>query len=609
MCGIAGFLDSTKGKKKIIKNMTNRIAHRGPDAEGFYTDEFVALGHRRLSIIDLSTGNQPMFNEDKNLVVVFNGEIYNYPELKEKLKKKHTFETTSDTEVLLHGYEEWGNDLPKKLRGMFAFAIWDKKNKTLFCARDNFGIKPFYYYQNDNVFMFASEIKSFLEHPSFKKEFNQDILASYLSFSFTPTNETFFKNVYRLEPGYSITIKDGQITKDRFYKIEFNEKSKSYDKTVKEIENAMKDSVEHHMLSDVEVGSFLSSGVNSSYIVSLARPSKTYTVGYDILEYNEIDYAKDLTNRLNITNVSKKITKDEYIKIIPKIMYMMDEPSSDPAAIALFFVAQLARKDVKVVLSGEGADEFFGGYNTYGQSKYMRIYNKIPYCIRHIIAKIASIFPEVRGINFLIRQGTTLEENYIGVNRVFGNNEIKKILKIKNQINNKDITAPVYEEQKGKSDIIKMQAIDINFWLIKDILQKADRMSMANSLECRVPFIDKKVFAVASSLPANYKVSASTTKVALRDAAKTVIPNESYKKKKLGFPVPLRKWMRDEDLYTEIKNTFSKDFVNEFFNQDYIIKLLDQHKTEKKDNYKKVWTIYCFLKWYEIFFIENKRYN
>ena len=609
MCGIAGFLDSTKGKKKIIKNMTNRIAHRGPDAEGFYTDEFVALGHRRLSIIDLSTGNQPMFNEDKNLVVVFNGEIYNYPELKEKLKKKHTFETTSDTEVLLHGYEEWGKDLPKKLRGMFAFAIWDKKNKTLFCARDNFGIKPFYYYQNDNVFMFASEIKSFLEHPSFKKEFNQDILASYLSFSFTPTNETFFKNVYRLEPGYSITIKDGKITKDRFYKIEFNEKSRSYDKAVKEIADVMKDSVEHHMLSDVEVGSFLSSGVDSSYIVSLAKPSKTYTVGYDIPEYNEIDYAKDLTDKLNITNISKKITKDEYIKIIPKIMYMMDEPSSDPAAIALFFVAQLARKDVKVVLSGEGADEFFGGYNTYGESKYMRMYNKIPYCIRHMIAKIASIFPEVRGINFLIRQGTTLEENYIGVNRVFGHNEIKKMLKLKNQIDNKNITAPIYEEQKGKSDIIKMQAIDINFWLIKDILQKADRMSMANSLECRVPFIDKKVFAVASSLPANYKVSASTTKVALRDAAKTVIPNESYKKKKLGFPVPLRKWMRDEDLYTEIKTTFSKDFVTEFFNQDYIIKLLDQHKNEKKDNYKKVWTIYCFLKWYEIFFIENKQYN
>lgn len=290
-------------------------------------------------------------------------------------------------------------------------------------------------------------------------------------------------------------------------------------------------------------------------------------------------------------------------------MYMMDEPSSDPAAIALFFVAQLARKDVKVVLSGEGADEFFGGYNTYGESKYMRMYNKIPYCIRHMIAKIASIFPEVRGINFLIRQGSTLEENYIGVNRVFGHNEIKKMLKLKNQIDNKNITAPIYEEQKGKSDIIKMQAIDINFWLIKDILQKADRMSMANSLECRVPFIDKKVFGVASSLPANYKVSASTTKVALRDAAKTVIPNESYKKRKLGFPVPLRKWMRDEDLYTEIKTTFSKDFVNEFFSQDYIIKLLEQHKTEKKDNYKKVWTIYCFLKWYEIFFIENRKYN
>ena len=606
MCGIVGFIDKEKNKKKIIKNMADKIAHRGPDAEGFYVDNDIALGHRRLSIIDLSNGKQPMYNEDESLVVVFNGEIYNYPELKTELKKnKHKFATKSDTEVLLHGYEEWGKDLPKKLRGMFAFAIWDKNTKTLFCARDNFGIKPLYFYQNDEVFMFASEIKSFLEHPKFKKELNKEILASYLSFSFTPTNETFFKNVYRLEPGYSLTIKDGEIKKDRFYKIEFNEKKEDYKKSVDKIAKVMQDSVNHHMLSDVEVGSFLSSGIDSSYLVSLAKPAKTYTVGYDIPKYNEIDYAKDLTDKLNITNISKKITKEEYMNIIPKIMYHMDEPSSDPAAVALYFVANIASKDVKVVLSGEGADEFFGGYNIYRRDVDMGFYNKIPFKIRHLIAKIASNLPEIRGINFLIRRGMTLEENYIGVNRVFGKNEIKKILRLNNQIKNEDITKPVYEEQKGKSDIIKMQAIDINFWLIKDILQKADRMTMANSLEGRVPFIDKEVFEVASSLPIEYKVTKENTKVALRDAAKKVIPNESYKKKKLGFPVPLRNWMRDDDFYTEIKNTFSKDYVKEFFNQKYIIKLLEQHKNNKKDNYKKVWTIYCFLKWYEIFFLET----
>lgn len=609
MCGIVGYVnkDKEKDKKKIIKAMADRIIHRGPDGEGYYIDNDVALGHRRLSIIDLSTGDQPMYNEDGSLVVVFNGEIYNYPELKEELKKcKHKFSTKSDTEVLLHGYEQWGKDLPKKLRGMFAFAIWDKNTKTMFCARDNFGIKPFYYYQNDDTFMFASEIKSLLEHPKFEKELNKEILASYLSFSFTPTNETFFKGVYRLEPGYSLTIKDNEITKDRFYTIEFNEKKESYNKAVDEIAKVMKDSVDHHMLSDVEVGSFLSSGIDSSYLVSLAKPDKTYTVGYDIPQYNEIDYAKDLTDKLGISNTSKKITKQEYIDIIPKIMYHMDEPSSDPAAIALYFVSNLASKDVKVVLSGEGADEFFGGYNIYRKDVDMGFYNKLPYFIRHTAAKIALHLPEFKGVNFLIRRGMTLEESYIGVNKVFNAREIKKMLKLKNQISNQSITAPIYEEQKGKSDIIKMQAIDINFWLIKDILQKADRMTMANSLEGRVPFIDKEVFSIASSLPIEYKVTRENTKVALRDAAKKVIPNESYKKKKLGFPVPLRMWMKDDDVYNEIKSTFESDYAKEFFNQKHIIKLLDMHKNNKKDTYKKVWTIYCFLKWYEIFFINEK---
>lgn len=608
MCGIVGFVDNkeVKAKKQIIKKMADRIIHRGPDAEGYYTDDLVALGHRRLSIIDVSSGIQPMYNETDDVVVIFNGEIYNYKALKKELEKKgHKFKTNADTEVLVHGYEEWNVKMLDKLRGMFAFAIWDKNKQELFCARDHFGIKPFYYYQNDDAFMFASEIKCFLEHPSFVKKLNKDLLAPYLTFSFTPTTETFFEGVNRLDAGHYLLVKDGSLTIKRYYTPTFQEKTRDFDDTVEEISKTMEDSVKHHLESDVEIGSFLSSGIDSSYIVSLAKPDKTYTVGYDIAKYNEILYAEDLANRLNIKNISKKINKEEYMKIVPKIMYHMDEPFSDAASIALYFLSELAHKDVKVVLSGEGADEFFAGYNTYRETVDMGFYNKIPFVLRHMVAVILGYLPEFRGRNFLVRRGTKLEDEFIGMNRVFSDKEARRVLSFKSSYKNKEITKEVYDTYKDKDELIKMQAIDINFWLIKDILHKADRMTMANSLELRVPFIDKEVFNVASSLKKSEKVTHENTKVALRAAAKKVIPNESYKKRKLGFPVPLRAWMTEDDVHTEIKNTFSQDFVAEFFNQDYILKLLDNSLKGKKDTYKKVWAIYTFIKWYEVFFLDK----
>ena len=601
MCGIAGFIGKDKDKKKILKNMCDRIKHRGPDAQGYYVKGDVALGQRRLSIIDIEGGKQPMFSKDEKLVVVFNGEIYNYQELKSELSD-YPFQTNSDTEVLLYGYKEWGSELPKHLRGMFAFALYDIENKTLFCARDPFGIKPFYYYQNDGDFMFASEIKAFLDHPKFKKEFNESILAPYLSFSFTPTTETFFKGVKRLDAGYSLTYKDGEMSFNRYFELNFDIKKEDYDKTVDNISKVMTDSVNHHMISDVEVGSFLSSGIDSSYIVSLAKPDKTYTVGYDIPRYDETNYAKDLTEKLGIRNTNKKITKEEYMKILPKIMYHMEEPASDPAVVALYFVANIASKDVKVVLSGEGADEFFGGYNYYREEVDCAFYNKIPFFIRHGISKFFSLFPPVRGINFLVRRGEKLEDSYIGVNKIWSEKEARKILKNKPVLENRDITQPVYDEFKDKSNIVKMQAIDINFWLMKDILQKADRMTMANSLEGRVPFVDTEVFKVASSLPIEYKVTKENTKVALRDAAKKVIPNESYKKKKLGFPVPIRDWIKEDDVYKELKRELNSKVAKKFFNTEILLKMLDEHKNGKKDNYRKVWTVYTFLKWYDVFF-------
>lgn len=604
MCGIAGFVDKTiKNKKKVIKDMAERIKYRGPDGEGYFIDDEVALAHRRLAIIDLSSGGQPQYNEDNSLVIVFNGEIYNFVELKSELiKAGHKFRNKSDTEVIIHGYEEWGTEVTKHLRGMFAFAIWDTKQKTLFIARDGFGIKPLYYAKFGSSFMFASEIKAFLDHPKFKKELNKEILSSYLCFNSTPTEETFFKGVYRVEPGYQILYKNGKINKMRFFKLEFAETNEDMDTIVKRIRTAMASSVKYHQISDVEVGSFLSSGIDSSYLVSLARPDKTFTVGYDNPKYDEIKYAKDLADKLGIENKSKKITKEEYMKAFPNIMYHMDEPLADPSAIALYFVAQIASKDVKVVTSGEGADELFGGYLSYREEIDQSWYMKIPYPIRHVASLVAGLFPEVRGFNFIYRRGRKLEDYNIGLGRVFRDEEAMKIVNFKNQINTKDIVAPLYMEYKDSSNLVKRQVIDYYYWLVQDFLHAVDRNTMMFGLEARTPFLDKEVYEVARHLPTYAKINKETTKPALRLAAKESIPTEAYKKKKLGFPVPLREWIREDDLYQEIKNKFDSPVAKEIFNHERIIKLLEDHKSGKKDCYKKVWTIYTFLVWYDQFF-------
>jgi asparagine synthase (glutamine-hydrolysing) len=603
MCGIAGYISKNKPQKKILKKMTDRIAYRGPDSEGFYLDENIALGHRRLSIIDLNTGKQPIYNEDKNIVIVFNGEIYNYKELRKILiKKGHKFATETDTEVLVHGYETWGYDLTKKLRGMYAFAIWDKNKQELFLARDEWGIKPLYYYITDDTFMFASEIKAFLDHPDFKKELNKEILSAYLCFNSTPTVETFFKGVFRLEPGTQLIYKDNKKTIKRFFNLKFEETDSNMEDITLEIKKALASSVKYHSIADVEVGSFLSSGIDSSYLVSLAHPDKTYTVGYDNPKYDEIKYAKDLTKKLGIHNSSKKITKKEYMEALPNIMYHMDEPLADPSAIALYFVSLIASKDVKVVMSGEGADELFGGYNSYKEEIDQSWYMKIPYVIRHTLASLVSIFPEGRGLNFIYRRGMKLEDYYIGVGRVFKDKEAMKIVKDKNQISTKEITSPIYKEYEGCSNLVKRQAIDFNFWLVKDFLHAVDRNTMMFGLEARTPFLDKEVYEVARKLPKEAKINKETTKPALREAAKEVIPNESYKKKKLGFPVPLREWIKDDDVYKKIEISFNSEISLELFDNKKINKLLKEHKEGKKDNYKKIWTIYTFIVWYQVFF-------
>lgn len=604
MCGIVGFVNKeAKDKKKIITEMAEKIRHRGPDGEGFYTDDFIALAHKRLAIIDLNLGVQPKFNEDNSLVIVFNGEIYNYKTLKIELGTLgHKFKSDSDTEVIIHGFEEWGPDVVNHLRGMFAFAIWDKSKKELFLARDPFGIKPLYYYYENNTFMFASEIKAFMPHPNFKKELNESIIASYLCFNSNPNEETFFKGVYKLNPGYYLIFKEGEITKKRYFKLEIEEKEENIETIVEKIKKSMSNSISHHLISDVKVGSFLSSGIDSSYLVSASKVKNTYTVGYVNKNYDEISYAEDLCKKLNIENKHKYITKEDYMNILPKFLYHMDEPLADPSAVAISFVSEIACEDVKVIMTGEGADELFGGYLTYREEIDHSWYDKIPYFIRHIASIIASPFKELKGFNFIYRRGQKLENYYIGLARVFNDSEANDILKVDNQISTKDILKPFYEDYKNSSNLSKRQTLDFYYWLIPDFLQAADRTTMMYGIEGRTPFLDLEVYNVAKTIPFNAKLNKETTKVALRKAASSCIPNEAYKKRKLGFPVPLRAWMREDDIYEKIKEKFTSKTANKFFEEKKILKLLDDHKSEKKDCFKKIWAIYVFLEWYDIYF-------
>ncbi len=610
MCGFAGFTGHLDNGEEVLTNMMNRIIHRGPDSAGQHIDGKAYMGFRRLSIIDLDNGSQPMYNEDKKIVITFNGEIYNHQELRaELIEKGHIFANNSDTEVLIHAYEEYGEDMLNKLRGMFAFVIWDSEKETLFGARDFFGIKPFYYAVVDGNLVYGSEIKSILEYPGYKKELNETALENYLTFQYSVLDETFFKGIYKLMPSHCLTFHKGELKVKRYWEPTFEaDNNVSLDTLIQEIDDAMHDSVEHHKISDVEVGSFLSSGVDSSYVAAIFNGDKTFTVGFDYEKYNEIDYAKSLSEKIKIDNYSKLVSSQEYWAAIPKIQYHMDEPLADPAAIALYFVSQTAAKHVKVALSGEGADEFFGGYNIYREPHDLAGFQKLPLGLRKALAKCASALPfKFKGKNFLIRASKPVEERFIGNAFMFNEKERDKVLKHPTgKYNHTELTKPFYDKVKDKDDVTKMQYIDINFWLIGDILLKADKMSMAHSLEVRVPFLDRKVFDVARTIPTKYKVNKQNTKYAMRMAAHKYLPDMVAEKKKLGFPVPIRIWLKDEKYYNIIKKAFNSEAANKYFNTSELMKYLDDHKAGKADNSRKIWTVYMFLVWYEDFFGENK---
>lgn len=620
MCGITGFINDSMGadeKRPILTKMMDAIKHRGPDSGGQAIDENSAIGMRRLSIIDVHEGKQPIYNEDKSKVITFNGEIYNFQEIRDALVAAgHKFTTHTDTEVILHGYEEYGTDILKKLRGMFAFVIYDYKTKELFGARDPFGIKPFYYSQMGDTFMYGSEIKSFLQHPDFKKELNKQALKPYMTFQYSALNETFFKGVYKLQEGHYFIYRDGVMDIHQYFDYEAHPSNESLSEITDEIDNAVVESVKAHSITDSEVktGAFLSSGVDSSYVASVLKPHTTYSVGFDRGKVNEINDAEELAKELGVNMKSETIDANDAFSYFAQIQYYLDEPDSNFSCIPLFFLSRLAAKDVKVAMSGEGADELFGGYQAYGfwtKSRMIRLIaealKKLP---RKTRKKIADSIrdKDFRGKTHLYTSIAPAEDFFIGDSRVFEPEQADEFLQEEYQSapTIQQIIGPTYEKVEDQTaEIRKMQYLDLHHFMPGDILLKADKMSMAASLEVRVPILDTEVAKVSEKVPTKYMINSKNTKYAFRQAAKRHLPKEWYNREKLGFPTPIRDWLHEEKYYKIVRDEFSQDYVKEFFKQDKLLKMLDDYYDGKNDSRKLIWNVYTFLTWYKVYFIND----
>lgn len=609
MCGICGFTGN-HGQifaYHVLMSMMKTMIHRGPDGDGTYYGKDITFGFRRLSIIDIENGSQPFFNETGRIVSMCNGEIYNYQDLRNELiDRGHHFQSACDAEVLVHAYEEWDEAIVDHLRGMYSFVIWDEEKEKLIAVRDPFGIKPLYYTQIDGCLVFASEIKTILCYPGCQRILNEDALTLYLSFQYSPLPETFFKGVYRLMPGNMLIEHHHMVSIKKYFcpkltpAILFND-----DPVLEEdLSKAIFDSVLHHLRSDSEVGIFLSGGVDSMYLASLAGVEKAFTVGFDEKGYNEIKQASRIAQRYHMKHREYLISPKEFWEAVPEVQYMMDEPLADASAVALYFLSQLASQDVKVVLSGDGADELFGGYPIYHEPVSLQGYQKLPPKLRRHLSECAAYLPDgMKGKSFMTRGALSLEERFIGNAYVFHSPEICDLLRTdKVSITPQELLAADYGRSRGKDDITRMQEIDLNYWLWGDILLKTDKMGMAHSLECRVPYLDRKVYEVASKLTADQKVYKNQLKCLFRSLVSKKLPASDAKRKKAGFKVPIRVWIRQEPMKNCLEEAFRESPGSQYFCTEKIIRLLDQHESGKADNSRKIWTIYSFLQWYKRYF-------
>lgn len=624
MCGIVAFYDPKINEKQaVIGKMMATIKHRGPGSDGYYTNDEVALGFRRLSIIDLRCGSQPIYNEDKTRAIIFNGEIYNFKPLREELiKAGHVFSTKADTEVLLHGYEEWGMDgLLKRVRGMFAFLIWDDNNKTLYGARDFFGIKPMYYSNQNGHLLVGSELKSFLEFPKFKRELNVEAVKPYLMNQYNDLEETFFKGVYRFPAGHWFEYKDGEMKTHQYWDAEYKENSLSFEETLKRINDDLKETVDLYRNADVKVGAFLSEGIDSSYLTTLLNPDDVFSVSFDDSTYDEASKAKALADINHWTFFSDKVDADEAMHDFPEMQYHMDEPDANPSIIPLWYLCKLARKHVTVALSGEGADELFAGYVNYGMHTHNDIIKvftselkKLPKKKQVKLAHKIKKMPNFPGKVHMYTNLAEPSEFYVGQSviydmdypTIFTSKDANSILQptYRNKLTVNGIYQKDFKKVKNIDNVKQMQYIDLHHFMLNDIEQKADKISMAHSLEVRVPYLDKKIAELANSIPTKYLVNRHDTKYALRKASEKVLPDEWAKRPKLGFPTPIKQWLKEPRFYKQVRSLFEEEFVNDIFDQKKIIKLLDDNYEGDGSHRRQIWVIYTFLVWYKLFFVD-----
>ncbi len=608
MCGFTGIISKKEYNDDSIRSMLDSIRHRGPDNLSFYENENLHLGFARLQIIDLDPrSNQPMIDEETGAVIVFNGEVYNYKELRQDLQGNGVkFKTTSDTEVILKGYLKYGKSILSKLRGMFAFAIFHK-NKV-FMARDHFGIKPLYYGFNDKgEFIFGSELKALISNKFFSPRLNNNSLFSYLELQHVCGEDTMIDGVKRLKNGYYLEISNIEeslypITGEYFKFQMSNDKITNLDDAIYMIRKAVHNSVELHKNADVKVGTFLSGGIDSSYITALTKPEMSFSVGFSEEEgkFDESGLAKKLCEILGVKLNRLIIDKNEVFENLDDIIYHLDEPQANLSSIPLYFLSKLARENATVVLSGEGADEFFGGYELYREDSAIEKYLKLPKNLRKGLKGVSKILPS-SGIKRRMEKGALEPKDlFVGEANISSPSEVRDILsnRYKNGTDARQFTSKFF---KNVDELSGKQLVDLNSFMQYDILLKGDRMSMAHSLELRVPFLDLEVWSVARRLSSDLKVRGNITKYALREAAKEVLPEEWYKRPKKGFPVPFRDFLREDNFYNKFYEVLSSELCDDFFDRGAVLDMLKEHKDGVKKNHRRLYSYYVFLVWYDLY--------
>ncbi|AWB81540.1 asparagine synthase (glutamine-hydrolyzing) [Corynebacterium yudongzhengii] len=595
--------------------------HRGPDAAGTWHDGEALFGFNRLAIIDLEHSHQPLRwgpeDNPERYALTFNGEIYNYLELREELQAAGLkFRTEGDSETIVAGYHHFGEDVVEHLRGMFAFVIWDTETRTMFAARDQFGIKPLYYATTPAGTVFASEKKSILEMADtigLDLSLDQRAIQHYVTLQYTPEPESLHAGIRRLESGCTATLTPGDEVSARRYfrpRFEVRDVAKGQEQDLYDrIAEALEDSVAKHMRADVTVGSFLSGGIDSTAIAALAKRHNpnllTFTTGFEREGYSEVDVAAESAEAIDAEHIVKIVSPEEYADAIPKIMWYLDDPVADPSLVPLYFVAETARKHVKVVLSGEGADELFGGYTIYKEPLSLAPFEKVPTPLRRELGKLSRVLPEgMKGKSLLERGSKTIEERYYGNARNFNYEQVRRILPdARPEWGHEDVTAPIYEVSRayGMDPVARMQHLDLFTWMRGDILVKADKINMANSLELRVPFLDKEVFQLAQTIPHDQKIAHGTTKYALRKALEQIVPPHVLHRRKLGFPVPMRHWLAGDELHGWARDQINASQTEHIFNKREVLEMLKEHRDGVSDHSRRLWTVLAFMVWHGIF--------